>query len=276
MSQEEIAIKKHEAWDAGKNEMDVLIKDGAEKYFHAGFPDIKRAFLSELHTVVCMDEGTAHKDIGGEGKFCIAGSGILLPAENEDARVRKAVELFKRMGVRDITSHGGCGAAGIAYKRDFPDKHASDISPVEIEEYAKAWSQKVADELGRMDVESEHTHIISEEMERPVEFHTARVVYYDCVGGFNPNIEIGMPMGFVIERANLEKEYALQELSVAIDIAFGHHGFGELFNKENPFVLVVLAKSTEDLEKFKSEIAESIKNNKNYLDGKVKVDGIVV
>jgi hypothetical protein len=276
MSNEDVFTKKQEAWAAQGSEMNELCKIGAEEFFKKEFPDIKLAFLSDLRAVVCMDEGTAHKDLGGLGKFCVAGSGILLPAANEEERIKKAAELFKKIGIQNVSSHGGCGAAGIAYKRDFPEKHVNSITPNEIEEYAKNWSKKVSEEMVRMGADAEYTHILSDEMERPVEFHTARVVYYDCVGGFNPNIEIGMPMGFVIERANLEKDYALQELGVAISIAFGHHGFGELFDSENPFVLIALAKNADDLEKFKTEITESIKDNQYYLDKKVKVDGAVI
>jgi hypothetical protein len=113
-------------------------------------------------------------------------------------------------------------------------------------------------------------------MERPVEFHNARVVYYDGVGGFNPNKEIGLPMGFVIERAFLPIEYVAEELKVAVNIAFGHHGFGELFTAEHPFVIIALGKSAEEAEKLKQEIISTISSNENYSNGKIKVDDIMI
>lgn len=45
-------------------------------------------------------------------------------------------ELFIKLGIKDISSHVGCGAAGLAYKRDFPDK--KEAGPEEIEVYAQA------------------------------------------------------------------------------------------------------------------------------------------
>lgn len=265
--------EKQIAWQNEQKELEVLFKDGAQNYFTREFPDLKHAFLQNLNCVVCMDEGTAHKDVNGMAKFCLAGSGILFPAQNEDERVKKVAELFIKLGIKNISSHGGCGAAGLAYKRDFPDK--KEVKAEELEEYAKNWSKKVVEEIQRQNNEAEHFHMVAEEMERPVEFHIARVVYYDAVGGFNSNKEVGLPVGFIIERRFVPVEYALNELKVAIKIVFGNHGFGELFTKENPFVIIILAGATE-LESIKKEITEAIKDDKNFIEEKIKIDGMVI
>lgn len=239
----------------------------------AEFPNLKHAFLTKLEAVVCMDEGCAHKDYNGKGKLALAGAGILLPASSEDDRVQITARLLSGMGIAHITSHEGCGAVGLAYKRDFPGSAPTDK---ELEDYGKKWTEKVAAEIIRLGNEAAAYHISAEEMERPAEFHIAHVVYFDGVGGFNPNKESGLPMGFVISRRFLPAEYAVEELKVAASIAFGHHGFGELFTLETPFVIIPLASSQEELNNLKNEIEEALKENINYQENKIKIDGVVI
>ncbi|MCX6781734.1 MAG: hypothetical protein NTW66_01245 [Candidatus Magasanikbacteria bacterium] len=249
---------------------------GAAEYFKREFPDLNHSFSEKQKCVCCMDEGTAHKDINGEVKFAFAGSGILFPASSEEERLKKVANILIERGVTNITSHGGCGAAGLAYHRDFPDVGAKENLAEKIEAYAKAWSDKLADKIKELGHPAERTHIMAEDMERPTEFHNARVVYFDGVGGFNPNKEIGLPMGFVIERAYLPSEYTAEELKVAVNIAFGHHGFGELFSSDLPFIIIALAKSGEELYKLKNEILSVLSDNENLSGGKIKVDGLTV
>ena len=83
-------------------------------------------------------------------------------------------------------------------------------------------------------------------------------------------------MGFVIERAYLPVDYSTEELKVAVSIAFGHHGFGELFSNDLPFIIIALAKDTAGLESAKNEIAKIFESDKNFKEGKIKIDGVVV
>ncbi|MFA5061554.1 MAG: hypothetical protein WC526_00140 [Patescibacteria group bacterium] len=271
---DQIEQEKQSAWEAENDEIKILLNDGAEKYFKTEFPDLKHAFVKDLQCVVCMDEGTAFKDYGGENKFCLAGSGILFPANSEEERIAKTAKMFVDLGITEVTSHEGCGAAGLAYKRDFP---GTNPTAEQIENYAKNWSKMVAEEMGRLGHEENYNHIPAEEMERPAEFHVARVVYYDGIGGFNPNREIGLPMGFIIERKHLPADYTLEELKVAINIAFGHHGFGEeRFSKDLPFVIIPMSDSQTGLEDLKKEITAVLGENNFYQEEKVKVDGLIV
>ncbi len=272
----EIIKEKGLTFELENSDLEKLYELGASSFFEREFPDIKRAFRSPQKCVVCMDEGTAHKDINGEAKFCIGGSGILFTADNEADRLEKVAKLMIEQGVTNITSHGGCGAAGIAYKRDFPDANTHENLAFKIEEYAKMWSDKLADKIKEMGHPAERTHILAGDMERPVDFHNARVVYYDAIGGFNPNVEIGLPMGFVIERAYLPDEYANEELRIAVNIAFGSHGFGELFSSAFPFVIIIFAKDEKDLEKIINEVSAVLSENENFKMGKIKIDGAVV
>jgi len=273
MFNEQPSSEKIVAFEAQRDDLKLLAQEGAQKFFSTEFPDLKHAFLPKLECVVCIDEGTAHKDLTGEAKFCLAGSGILFPAQNEAERIGKVAKLMIDLGITDITSHSGCGAAGLAYKRDF-----SDAKPTsqDIENYAIAWSQKLADKINELQYEAAHSHITIDEMMRPAEFHNARVVYFDGAGGFNPDKEIDLPMGFVIERKFVPADYAVEELKVAVSIAFGHHGLGELFTKDEPFVIVVFASSVEELEKLIQEAKNVLSDNEFYLAGRIKIDGMVV
>lgn len=261
--------EKMVAWNVESEEIKNLLKQGAQTYFKKEFPDLKHAFLEKLECVVCMDEGTAHKDIGGESKLCMAGSGILYPAASEEERIQKVANLFNVLGIRDVTSHGACGAAGLAYKRDFSGVSAT---AEQIDEYAKSWSKKVNEEINRLGSECEYKNIEAADMERPVEFHTARVVYFDGVGGFNPNKEVGLPMGFVISRHYIPGDYVAEELKIAVSIAFGGHGFGDLFTKEMPFIIIALGRTGENVEELKKEIENILKAESSFKDGRVKVD----
>jgi hypothetical protein len=272
----QILKEKVITFESENPDLEKLYELGAMSYFEREFPDIKRAFKGAQKCAVCMDEGTAHKDINGEAKFCIGGSGILFTADNEESRLEKVAKLMIEQGVTNITSHGGCGAAGIAYKRDFPDADVHENLPLKIEEYAKKWSDKLADKIKELGHPAERTHILAEDMERPVEFHNARVVYYDAIGGFNPNIEIGLPMGFVIERAYLPVEYANEELRIAVNIAFGSHGFEKLFSTTFPFVIIIFAKDENELERIKNEVSAVLNQNENFKQGKIKIDGAVI
>lgn len=274
MDNHDLEQEKQSAWEAENDEIKTLLNDGVEKYFKTEFPDLKNAFTNDLQCVICMDEGTAHKDYGGENKFCLAGSGILFPAGSEEERITKTAKMFVDLGITEVTSHEGCGAAGLAYKRDFP---GTTPTAEQIENYAKNWSKMVSEEMGRLGHVENYNHIPAEEMERPAEFHVARVVYYDNIGGFNPNKEIGLPMGFVIERKYVPVEYAQEELKVAVDIAFGHHGFGaERFFKDLPFVIIPMSDSQAGLEELKKEITSVLSENSFYKEEKIKVDGVVV
>lgn len=275
------AANKIEAFQFGNEIMKSLQTMGALEFFRKEFPDLKHAFTGEQKCVCCMDEGTAHKDINGEDKFALAGSGILFPADNENDRLEKVARLLIERGVSDVTSHGGCGAAGLAFHRDFPEAThtmSADQIKINIEDYAKQWADKLADKIRELGHPAERTHVTAEDMERPVAFHNARMVYFDGIGGFNPNKEVGLPMGFVIERAHLEPSYTAEELKVAISIAFGHHGFGDLFSKENPFVVMVFSRTADEADKMKSEVKNAIEEkNKTLLgDGRVRIDAIVI
>lgn len=267
---------KKTAFEAENSDLEALDRLGAAIYFEREFPDIKRAFTDKQKCAVCIDEGVAHKDINGENKFCLAGSGILYPAKDESERLNKVARLFIERGITDITSHGGCGAAGIAFKRDASDADKMINLAEKVENYSVEWANKVVTKIRELGYPAEHTRILASDMERPIEFHNARVVYYDGVGGFNPNKEIGLPMGFVVERAYLPADYAKEELKVAIDIVFGKHGFADLFTSERPLIIIAFALSQENLSGYIDEINSALALNSHAKEGRIKIDGAVI
>lgn len=230
-----------------------------------------------------MDEGCAcMKFENDENIMGFAGSGILYPAKNWQERIQRVAELLYQKGITNITSHDGCGAAGIAYKRD-GEKEGTGFDS--SDEYGKKWSQDLTETLQKLyktnnrPEEIDHSHIAGKDMVRPESFHSARVVYFDATGNFNPGRVENIPKGFLIDYGNEvslakteeEKEYPIEELKIALNIAFGSHGFGDKFNSDNPFIIVVEAKTQKELDEIKKQIEPVV-----YSYGeKVKIDGFI-
>ncbi|MFA5127841.1 MAG: hypothetical protein WC457_02435 [Patescibacteria group bacterium] len=277
VSDSELSALKKEVFKEQDGMMNKLVKDGAVNFFRQEFPDLRHAFIEPQRCVCCADEGTAHMDINGEAKFALAGSGILYPAGGEAERLEKVAKIMIERGVKNITSHDGCGAGGEAFKRAFPeaDPHDPDLAQ-KIAAYTKAWADKLADKMRELGHDAERTHIPANEMVRPEKFHNARVIYFDGVGGFNPNKEVDLPKGFVVERKYLPADYAATELGFLSNIAFGHHGFGELFTADNPFVLIAMARTADEADSLKKEIETTLAENENFKSEKIKIDAIVI
>lgn len=237
-----------EIWDKQQPLFVELYRDGAGKYF-GGIESLAKAFELKDHCVRCMDEGTPTG-------IHLAGSGILLGVD-------KGAEALKLAGCDGIYSHAECGAAGI-YAR------TNGLDAAKADEYGIEYAKNVAEKLG---VEYKG-HIGIDNMARPSGLHVARVAYYDGTGKFDFTADEKMPPGFVVSRRYVDAAYALEEVKVAISIATGGHGFGELITTENPFMIVVIGDKTNadfGLDKLRTELAEIEKAN----GSKVKVDGFV-
>jgi hypothetical protein len=286
---EVLAAKIDEEWEKQDSVANGLNEQGAEDFFTGeknNFPDLKSAFVEKKKCVCCMDEGTAHMKM--EGKLCMAGSGILYPASSYEERLQKVAKIYIKKEIRNITSHDGCGAAGIAWKA-LKDGERKDLNVKGIntpDEYGKKWAEDLKEtinEILRKENKGSvvrHDHIAGKEMVRPEEFHNARTVWFDCTGKFDP-AKLGerIPKGFVIDDSEDAKydntkdsqEYPFVELAVAIQIALGDHGLNDKFSK-SPFTIVVVAPSAEVLEDMKKEITSRLPADKK---DKIKVDGFV-
>ncbi len=217
-------------WERQNPLFQKIRETGVREYFE-NLPNLDKAFQLRDHSLRCIDEGTP-------GGIHMAGSGILSETG--------ALELAKQAKIDGVYSHEGCGAAALYAKQAGLDVSKSDEIGIE-------WSKKLAELAGV----SYKGHLVFSQMSRPGDYHTARVVYFDGSGNFDPTAIDGVPNGFVISRRFLESFYALQELQVAINIAFGHHGLGNNFTSEDPLWVVTVgdnALSEVNLESLTKEI----------------------
>ncbi|MFA5129370.1 MAG: hypothetical protein WC477_00450 [Patescibacteria group bacterium] len=234
-----------QSWDAQQSFFDAIEKDGMQSYAKT-ISNLADAFVLRDRILRCMDEGTP-------GGIHAAGSGILMSKED-------AVAFAKRANIEGITAHSGCGACGL-YAKD------ARIHEDDPDACGPEWAQSFS--------ESIHVpyagNITANQMARPPEYHIARIAYYDGTGSFDFSRAPTLPPGFVISRAYLDSSYALKEMNVAVAIALGHHGFGELFTKEHPFRLVAIAQTADELASLQAELESVVALS----DGRVVVDGFV-
>lgn len=265
-------MSKQEDWANSLPVIKALKEKGVQNFF-GNFGNLSVALVDSFDQVVCMDEGTAITSKSSPSKkLCIAGSGILFPAESENERIEKVSEIFTSLSVKEITAHDGCGAAKLSILRDNPNCDPNSISDEEINRVSHDWSKKVFLEMQKSNPQTSFSYIPMEEMSRGPEFHNAVVAYFDFTGKFNPDfLGSNIPQGFVINPKVFGLAYALEELRVAIDISFGHHGFGkELFNSEYPFTIIAVFQDEEDLTKL-----DDLLKNHNFSNS-LRLDRLVV
>ncbi len=175
--------------------------------------DMKKAFIPQNSELVCIDERC-------RGKLPIAGSGILLGLE-------KAAQIAEEAGIKTVTSHEGCGAAKLwaqlNNKCGNPDNHSKDFS------------QELASRL-----RVPYRHIRHEELQPSTERHVATAIYVVGTELFYPTEVKGLPLGFRTSRRYSAASDVAEEIKVAASIAFGSHGFGELFTPETPLYIIAV------------------------------------
>ncbi|MDO8260489.1 MAG: hypothetical protein Q7T50_03270 [Candidatus Magasanikbacteria bacterium] len=260
--------KKQSEWDRQSSLAKKIIEIGATEFF-LGHPNIKKPFGIKKNRFVCMDEGTAHQRCES-GNFGLAGSGILYPGCWKE-RVERIAKIMLGAGVNEVTSHTGCGAAGIAFNqapKSFLQKNCIETA----DDLAYFWSAELAKVMHKKNPGLvHHRHIGAEIMARPTEFHNAVCAWYNLTEDFDPSrLGKNSPNGFLHEPGLLNKhdskieqqKYTLRELALAIKIAFGHHGFGlELFNEKLPFLVIVVACDNDQLASEKSKIEKFLTQN---------------
>lgn len=209
------AALEHE-WGEQSEVIGSILEQGMQVYADL-IEGVDAAFKTKKHTLCCIDDGTPFGDMRS------AGSGILMEGENR----AKFIAKLKRAGVKEVTSHAGCGAAALCREK-------MGLTDKSIDEVAQEGARKIAEELGV----PYKGHITK--LARPIEFHNARVVYFDGTGSFNPSAVEGLPAGFVISRKFMTSEQAQAEAGIAMSIAFGDHGFGKKFSDKEPLVVVAV------------------------------------
>ncbi len=216
--------------------------------------DLEKAFAQAPVEMGCSDGRCPGHRFGGAGNFILA----------SDADIEKLVAENKGR-IAEIKSHEGCGAAAIKFKMM---KKAGQVLPEGVQtsdELGIYHSRKLAEKFG-----AKHSHTSKAEMLGDI--HDERTIYFDGTGKFNPMALPELPEGFMCSGSalGLSDEYMETELSELSDIAF-HHGFGDKFDNNNPFYLIISASSNKQLNKMK-EIAEKAVKKFN---GRIIVDGFV-
>ncbi|MBI3632615.1 MAG: hypothetical protein HY225_04155 [Candidatus Vogelbacteria bacterium] len=212
-------------WAESESMFSKIYGTGVKKYLE-GLPSLTSAFHKSDLGVRCIDEGTP-------SGIHMAGSGIILSTAEKIDELRRVEEELKRAGVDGVYSHEGCGAAAL-----YAETVAHD--PNNAHKYAVEWAQKLAKELG-VDYKG---HI--DKLARPKDFHNARIAYYDATGEFDPFKIKEIPDGFIISRHFLDPMYSKEELGIALSIAMGHHGFGDKFSKDKPFIIAPIQMITNE------------------------------
>ena len=205
--------------DAGENTQEIL----------ESFPAFKEAF-KELDTINCSDG----RVLDGR-KIGIAGSGILLSEEERQS----FVERFKGK-IKTVTTHDDCGAAALGFEALRSEEIPTGVT--NADEYGTYRGQQLAEALG-----AKHEYLKRDEMAN--EYHNETALVIDQTGRFDSTNLEGFPAHFVCTGAGLgfSAEYMKTEVKTLAGIALGHHGFGDRFDSENPFRLIVAAKDQDQL-----------------------------
>lgn len=236
-----------------------LSRGAREKGFgvHVGenAEQVKRVFEDAPVCVCCMDERVA----GRQNGISIGGSGILI----KDDPVKRAefIQALKARGITKVYLHEGCGAVRGVYAG------AKNISAEQAEAEALAWAKELETELGG-DGTIETLPVV------PREFHNAQCAYIAFTENFNVQAAGDtLPPGFVISGTAVGIEHVAAQASVAVSIAFGSHGFGDRFTRENPFVIVIVANNESDVARItENPVLQGLVAENN---GRVKLDSFI-
>ncbi|MGE5425754.1 MAG: hypothetical protein ACM3PZ_01640 [Bacillota bacterium] len=249
---ESVKTTKLELWEENMhNSLLQELKKGKtlDEALHA-FSGFNEAFR-ELDTIDCSDG----RVLGGR-KIGLAGSGILLSAEEKEAFIQA-----NKGKVKKVTSHEDCGAAKLAYSllESKPEGMTAD-------EYGRKLAMEFAAALG-----AEHEFLPMGEMAE--EHHNEAGLTIDGTGKFDSTNLFGFPPHFVCSAAGfgISDEYVVKEADTLIGITFGGHGFGELITKEDPFRLMVIARDKEQADR----LLQAVKPIVDKYEGRVKAEAVI-
>jgi hypothetical protein len=269
--------KRFETWEGQQEIYSQIRRDGMQAYVNKLGDVWRDAFADkkEMSTIGCMDEGI---------QTGVRSAGSLIMISPED-RVDFCLRILNENGCDKVTidSHEHCGAAAVKYKEslsegglDLPDA----MSPDKIDRFTVDATKQIVDEIN-LDERLKGKviygrHISSEEMSRPSDRHIARVIYYDGSGRFSPDETNDLLPGFVISRRYQKLANAIEEVTLALGIAFGGHGFGQRFTSREPVLIVVIGDGTHNedfsINNLTSELREFVDKLDGDLQGRVDID----
>jgi hypothetical protein len=258
MSTNHEELKKY--WDDQCRIVEPILKTGFDSYLKTE-ASINSAFCKSFikaDSICCIDERIKEEGLHSAGSGIAYILGFLGQANQKTIKqvialaVEKAVTDFKNFNPTKIFTHEGCGAENLVHGKLLEvygdDKMDSFTDPSKLGVY---WANEMAKMLnieyaGRLPVE-------------PAAFHIARVIYYDATGLFTHRLvkERKLPEGFVLSRRYMNKEQCMAETNVAIGIATGDHGFGELINASGNSQLLLVGIGNSDIEELSEENIKS-------------------
>jgi len=236
------------AFNEEREAVSAIVRNGIGKYA-LSLPGIDEITQLDDRIWRCMDSRTS--------------GGLRFPPfirkQDRAKSIRFAVEFGRKAKVSAVGHHLDCGAVG-AYLEANSIKPTPQKPPFE---YGREFAQDVADEV--------QVPCIEIPLQGEVGCHRERAVYYTSID-LDPSKEKRLPTGFVINREYTDAEHALIALRVALQIAFGPHGFGELFSGNQPFLVIVVAATQKEVDSLAQEVSASVAR---YGD-RVKVDGLAL
>ncbi len=222
------------------------------------------------------EEGTAALQIG------IGGSGILMSEEQRDRLATFLAEQIVAGKKVRLHPHQECGAAKKASKNKEINKEEDfDAEATQFTQELLELIKKKVLELDptQMNTEIENAFVSIEEMTRPPGFHPAFGIYLETTGRFNParpekpSVLDRLPPMFELGAKFLDAKHSTDNIGVALEIAFGDHGFADKFTKEHPFVIALIVDASPGSQK----IAQELKSNiQDFLKDHKHKDKIVV
>lgn len=246
--QEDLAWRKQEQWENQSLAMNQIYQNGIGSLFAKSSPEVlAKMFAGKKPMVCCMDEGEAEAgDVRSAGPMCLLDEG-------------EAEKNIKEHGLTGLYSHDGCGAAGLYAKNN-------SLPADQADEIVREKTEKLAQRLGL-----EHRHIAKTEMKRPVDFHNARMIYVDGTGKFQFTESKDLPRSFVVSPAYFPMPTAMNDLAIALSIAFGSHGLGDKFTAAEPLVITVIGHPKKQALSIESLVAQVFEIAKPYGD-RVKIE----
>lgn len=253
-SHEDISMSDQEKyWQEDGIKLDAIQRAGGfTRFCEKNKSKIKKAFCENPSCVCCMDERVVSQMTDA---MYIAGSGILI--KDDPVKKAKFVEELKKQGIKDTYTHARCGAVDIYAER-------KGISKEQAIKEGEEWARELAGLLGGK--------YLGEKKVVPEESHVARVVYIDMTGKFNPGAVEVLPGGFVIS-GTLGIQHAIEQLEVALTIAFGDHGYAERLNQTTPFEIVVVGSTGE--EHATGDLITTLANIKSRFGGRVRTHDLI-
>ena len=207
-------------------------------------PGFIEAFSAPLDTLDCSDGRVCSGH-----KMGLAGEGILL-SEEEKAILKQAI---RERGLA-ITGHDNCGAAALFHPGPDSDR------------YGYEQARQLADETG-----ANYSEVHREDFLCPV--HNERALVLEGTGCFDCANWEEFPAQFISSAPalGLPDSYTKKEVAALSNIALGDHGFGERFNAEHPFYVIVAARNEEQLNNLLAVAREAV----SEFGERVKVEGFV-